>query len=156
MNDDFEVFYKLGENHFLNLLKEPEQCRSTINGLSNMILFNENDHYTSSNGVIHFYLSDKKHTLGVLVNLLKNTYSLWYYFTDDDDFDNELFSVRRVPFDMSPEWYFQLSTTRHIPFSYEFHLRLVEYVEYLENIMQPNHCIDILREHCDITPYPSR
>jgi len=156
MDDTCSKFYNYGEDHFIKVLKQPEQCRSTINGLSNMILFNDSDHYTSSNGVIHFYLSDGNNTFAVFVNLLKNRYTVNYYFTDDDGFDNDIFRIKHIPFDMSESWFFQLSTIRHIPFSYEFHLHLKEYVKYLEDIMQVNHCIDILREMNNIVPYPYR
>jgi hypothetical protein len=154
--DRYEALYSYGEEYFLKLLKQPEQCRSTINGLSNTMLFNDSDHYTSANGIIHFYLADKSNTFVVFVNLLKNTYTVTYYSTDDEDFDHDIFRFGGLPYHISEEWFFQLSTVKHLPFSYEFHLKLMEYVDYLENIMQVNHCVDVLRKNKNIVPYPYR
>lgn len=152
----YDVLYEIGEEYFISLLHTPERCRSTIDGLSNTVNFNVNDHYSSRNGVIHFYLSDEKeNTFSVVVDLLANRFSV-HYWSDDDDIDTDIFKINKLPYNISEEWHFQLSTKAEFPFSYEFITRLREFVKYFEDMMNVNHSIDALREHHNIVPYPCR
>ena len=152
----YDVLYEIGEEHLISVLKQPEQCRSEINGLSQVVLFNERDHYTSANGVIHFYLQDENNTLAVVVNLLTNRFTVQYYETDNDDIDHSIFHIFKIPYDISEEWHFQLSTVKEYPFSYEFLTHLKNYVKYFEDMMQINHSIEALREIRNIEPYLCR
>ncbi len=149
----YDVLYEIGEEYFLSLLHVSERCRSNINGLSNTVVFNENDHYSSQNGIIHFYLSDEKdNTLSIVVSLLDNRFDVNYWNKDDED----IFKVKGFPYNISEEWHFQLSTLKEVPFSYEFVTRIREFVKYFEDMINVNHSIEVLREHHNIVPYPRR
>jgi hypothetical protein len=151
------MLYEIGEEYLLSLLHVPEQCRSNIDGLSNTVIFNENDHYSSREGIIHFYLTDKNNnTFSVLVNLLKNRFNAMYWDEDQEYNNDMIFSVSGFPYDISEEWHFQLSTLKEVPFSYEFITRIKEFVKYFEDMMQIHHSIELLREHHNIIPYPCR
>lgn len=149
----YDVLYEIGEEYFLSLLHVPERCRSNIDGLSNTVVFNDNDHYSSRDGIIHFYLSDEKdNTLSIVVDLLSNRFNVHYWDKDDKD----ILKVNGFPYSISEEWHFQLSTLKEVPFSYEFVTRLREFVKYFEDMMKVNHSIEFLREHHNIVPYPFR
>lgn len=116
-----------GETHLLELMKVLNP-RSII-GLSNQIVFNENDSFTRTGEIILFYLDDGIYTLGITVQPDKNTFKVLYYETDSDD-DSYLFTFNNVPYDITEEWHFQLSTIKHMPFSFEFHEELKAFVKY--------------------------
>ncbi len=125
--DKYDRLNEVGEEHLLSLMKV-DRPRSII-GSSDQIVFNDNDTFSRTGEMILFYLDDGIYTLGVLV-LSNNTFKLLYYETDSADEGNYLFTFNNVPYEISEEWYFQLSTLKHLPFTLEFHKKLKEFVEY--------------------------
>lgn len=131
--DKYDRLYEIGEEHLLSLMKI--ECPRSILGLSNHIVFNENDSLTITGEIILFHLNDGNNTFSCLINRNANTFQVTYYETDDDDIDSEIFKFRRVPYDITEEWHFQLCTQKNMPFTFEFHTKLKEYVEICSKVM---------------------
>lgn len=125
--DKYDRLDLIGEEHFLNLMKV--QNPRTMKGLSNQIVFNENDSFSLSGEIILFHLDDGGNTFSVMI-LPNNTFKVLYYATDDEDDGNYIFTFNNVPYDITEEWHFQKSTQKRLPFTYEFHEKMKEFVEY--------------------------
>ena len=129
----YDRLESVGEEHLLSLMKV-DRPRSII-GLSDQIVFNENDSFTCTGEIILFHLDDGIYTFSVMIMLGSNTFTGLYYETIEEDDGNYYFSFNRVPYDITQEWYFQLNTIKRLPFSYEFHEKLKEFVEYCVEIL---------------------
>ncbi|AMM44017.1 hypothetical protein FDG95_gp525 [Pectobacterium phage vB_PcaM_CBB] len=126
--DKYDRLDSIGEEHLLSLMKV--QNPRTMIGLSDQIVFNENDSFSLITGeVILFHLDDGSNTFSVMI-LPNNTFKVLYYVTDDEDDGNYIFTFNNVPYDITEEWHFQKSTQKRLPFTYEFHEKMKEFVEY--------------------------
>lgn len=139
----YEKLYEIGEEHLMSLF-QLESPRSII-GLSHSVEFNDNDSCTHIDGIVQFFLADGKYTLFVTVNKLKNTFDI-FYSDITTDFESNEFSFRNIPYKLSEEWHFQLSTVKHMPFTYKFFLTLYEYVDRLEELNSNSCNLKVLRE----------
>lgn len=141
----YDRLYEIGEEHLMSLFRL-ESPRSLI-GLSHNIVFNDNDSCTHNDGIIQFFLDDEKdHTLYVTVNKLKNTFDIMYCENQSEIDDTVDFSFNGIPYEISEEWHFQLSTVKHMPFTYKFFLTLREFVGKLEEVNSNNYNVKVLRE----------
>lgn len=131
--DKYDRLDSVGEEHLLSLMKI-DIPRSII-GLSNHVVFNENDSLTITDEIILFHLADGIYTFSVMILPNRNTFKVLYYETDDEDDGNYYFTFNNVPYDITEEWHFQKSTQKRFPFSYEFHVKLKEFAEYCLTII---------------------
>lgn len=153
----YGALYDIGEEYIINALKEPENIRSNISGFRQSLIFNKNDHYSSVRGIIQIYITVDKYFFTLVINLLTNKFAIMYSLDDFSELnDSVVFDYTNIPYDISEEWHFQLSTVKEFPFSYEFLLHLKSYVNYFENIIDVDHNIEVIREHHNIVPYPYR
>ncbi|AFC21889.1 hypothetical protein GAP32_435 [Cronobacter phage vB_CsaM_GAP32] len=130
--DKYNRLYEIGEDHLISLMKI--ECPRSILGFSKHIVFNKNDSFTMTDWAIFFHLEDGINTFSVMIEP-NNTFKALYYETEEEFDENYHFTFYNVPYDITEEWHFQLCTQKYMPFSFEFHTKLKEFIELCIKIM---------------------
>lgn len=131
--DKYDRLYEMGEEHLLSLMKI--ECPRSMFESTMKVIFNEDDALDISGEMILIHLKDGNYTLSFVVTPSENNFTVFYHTYGCGDSRRVLFRVRGIPYDITEERHFQLSTQTHMPFSFEFHQKLKEFVEYCMKII---------------------